>query len=298
MTVSNNSLFFVIHQIANRLHAVCSSQHEAEQEAWILIEKITNKSKSMHFVAKNIDLSPQQQDQLNIFLDQRINQHKPLHYIVGNLPFCGLDIIVRPPILIPRPETEELVTWLIDKLEPVKHEKLTILDLCTGSGCIALALAQALPQSNVVGVDINKDALALAAENKLHNALTNVAFVYSDLYKSLHQTLHYDLIVSNPPYVTFNEYETLQPEVRLWEDKDALVAGQEGLDFYEQIACGARTYLNPYSVLIQKNLPRLVVELGNNAPAVEAILTNHAFVGSQVHHDLQGKRRWLAASFS
>ena len=101
----------------------------------------------------------------------------------------GSEIFVEPPILIPRPETEQLTSWLIEKLKKVKNEKLNILDLCSGSGCISLALASALPNAFIVGADINPQAITLAQKNKKHNKIENATFIQSDLYSNIYQDI-------------------------------------------------------------------------------------------------------------
>jgi release factor glutamine methyltransferase len=203
--------------------------------------------------------------------------------------------MVEPPILIPRPETEEWVTWLIGELQPVAQHKITILDLCTGSGCIALALAHALPLAHVVGIDKNPAACSLAQKNKCHNKLTNVHFIESDLFSALKQNASFDIIVSNPPYITASEYTQLQPEVVQWEDKHALIAEENGLFFYQRIAHDAKKILNPASVLNQEKLPRVVVEIGNESQKIMHIFEHMGYKNIQNHKDMQGAIRWISA---
>jgi len=151
------------------LKQCCEHDILAEQEAWWFLEHATGKTQSALLSDDTITLTPEQQKNLDTWVMQRVKEKKPIQYIIGNVPFCNLEILVKPPILIPRPETEEWVSWLIEQLAPVKDEPLQILDLGSGSGCIGLALAKALPQSTVIGLDKNPQAIELAEKNKYHN---------------------------------------------------------------------------------------------------------------------------------
>ena len=128
-------------------------------------------------------LSDQHKTTLAHYINQLVHLKMPFAYVVGSVPFGNLEILTKPPILIPRPETEKWCIELAQKLHTFRAP--TILDMCTGSGCIALTLAQALPHAIVYGVDINNNALALAQKNAQHNKITNVTWVLSDLFDQL-----------------------------------------------------------------------------------------------------------------
>ncbi|KAF9954452.1 hypothetical protein BGZ72_004589 [Mortierella alpina] len=242
-------------------------------------------------------LSDREIELMQCYVDQRTKGRKPLQYILGTQPFMDLEILVRPPTLIPRWETEEWTSRLATVLksepgllhqnkdfstQPFYHPRaFNILDLCSGSGCISLGLASALPKGscNIIGVDVHPKAIELARENQIkNNQLLNhnrVLFRQADLqepaavdtflryltedqekgYRShntvgtiqnndtvdpsptrLQSLAGYNLVVSNPPYIAHSEYETLEPEVALWEDPKALLADEEGLVFYPRIA--------------------------------------------------------------
>lgn len=290
--MQSTELNTLLKNLATQL-ALCNlTEHEALTEAWMLLENITGKSKAALLADHDLVLTSEQSQRLTEWLDQRIRQRKALYYVLGALPFYNVEIFIQPPILIPRPETEEWVTWLIDQLTPVAHVPLAVLDLCTGSGCIALALAKSLPQAQVVGIDINPNACDLAEKNKQHNSITNATFVQSDLFSSC-SGMSFDLIVANPPYIAKSEYETLQPEILAWEDERALVAGQEGLAFYEWIAQEARTYLKPNSVIARKGLPSLVVEVGQKPERVVSIFVQHGYRKATLYKDIRGAGRWV-----
>ncbi len=166
---------------------------------------------------------------------------EPLSHIVGYQPFDGLDIIVSPDVLTPRPETEELVeivSALFDKKQP--H---TFLDMCTGSGCIACALAKRLARAQVLAVDISEKALAIAVQNsKKFRLQEQIHFLQSDLWENVQGT--FDLIISNPPYIPSEIVDTLTREV-LREPRLALDGGADGLGVVRPLCAVAADYLNP-----------------------------------------------------
>ena len=286
----------MVTRIAQQLCSSLVSEHLAEQEAWWMVEAITGRSKSALCAMHELMLSPAQQELLDDWIRQRIEDKKPLQYILGSVPFCDLSLRVRPPVLIPRPETEEWVTWLIDVLKQRCQQPLRILDLCSGSGCIALALAHHFPQATVVGVDINPEAIALALENRALSALHNVSFVQSDLYQNLGDA-SFDLIVSNPPYISEAEYEYLTDDVKQWEDRRALVADDNGMHLYSRIIAQARAHLDQgQHLLLHQEIPVLVCEIGPaQYDALEAVLHEHGFKKNRFFRDIQGVIRWVAS---
>ncbi len=173
---------------------------------------------------------------------------EPGQYISGVQGFYGLDFKVGPGVLIPRPETEGLID-LVLKSPLSRGEKPFILDLGTGSGCIAVTLAHVLPGARVVATDISGAALGTAMENAVkHDVTGRVSFIRSDLFDALgHSSAgkEFDIIVSNPPYVTTGEFNALEPEVRVHEPSVALLGGEDGFDFYKRIAKEAPLYLKP-----------------------------------------------------
>jgi release factor glutamine methyltransferase len=181
-------------------------------------------------------------------LRRRANR-EPLQYIIGHVEFCGLKIKVGPGVLIPRPETELIVEEVIKQFT-VHGSRFTVLDLCTGSGCLALALARHIPSSDVYAVDISEKALEYARENARFNGIANVKFLKGNLFEAV-KGMRFDIIVSNPPYVKRSDINNLQPEIREWEPLDALDGGEDGLRFYRNIFPLCRKYLksNGYIVL-------------------------------------------------
>ncbi len=166
-------------------------------------------------------------------------KREPLQYILGTTPFHELELKVDQRALIPRPETEQLVELALGSLGENDGE-YRIVDLGTGSGAIALALAFALPRSEVFAVDASREALELAQENALGCGLQNrVTFVLSDWFADFDPEGEFDLIVSNPPYLTGEEMETAEPEVKDFEPHSALFAEKEGLSDLETIVSGS-----------------------------------------------------------
>lgn len=263
----------------------------AEQEAWWIVEKITGLPKARLLFLNTHTLTENQKLTLEKMLKQRTDEKMPLQYILGSVPFCDLDILVKTPILIPRPETEEWVNWLINLFAPARQTSLKILDLCTGTGCIALALAHAFPKSSIIGIDINPEAITLANKNKTHNAISNVTFLISDLYASLIQGQGFHLIVANPPYITEKEYATLDASVTTWEDRQALVADHNGMALYQRIIQDAHTYLEPHHLMKTHNLPAIVLESGTAPETIQSLLLTKNFSNSHNFSDMQHKIR-------
>ncbi|MFC1766658.1 peptide chain release factor N(5)-glutamine methyltransferase, partial [Planctomycetota bacterium] len=175
-------------------------------------------------------------------LVKRASEHEPVAYLVGKTEFYSLEMIVSPAVLIPRPETELLVQYAIEFLR-TQEAPYRVLDLCTGSGCMAVAIAKNVPEAKVTATDICDEALSIAAKNVEKHGLTErVQLLSGDLFEPILPQLdngHFDLIVSNPPYVTDAEMDTLDKNVKEYEPVKALVAGPAGLDVIERIVSRA-----------------------------------------------------------
>lgn len=174
---------------------------------------------------------------------KELSQGRPVQYVIGHSEFCGLDIEVREGVLIPRPETEELVAWVIEKA--VDIERPRILDVCTGSGCIALALAARVGEASVVAVDISDEALTIARCNAERLQL-GVEFIKDDALAHLPNIADrkFDIVVSNPPYIPISERQSMHINVVNFEPDIALfVADDDPLIFYREIAVTAKHIL-------------------------------------------------------
>ena len=176
------------------------------------------------------------------FVVKDLKKHKPIQYILGETEFYGLKIKVNPSVLIPRPETEELVDWII-KDASAEKEELNIIDICTGSGCIAIALQKHLPHSKIKAVDISESTL----ETAKNNAVTNQAEIFFSQENALSELKNenkYDIIVSNPPYVTEKEKQFMHENVIKYEPHISLfVEDHDALKFYKSIASWALHHL-------------------------------------------------------
>ncbi|EKD23395.1 MAG: hypothetical protein ACD_82C00069G0001, partial [uncultured bacterium] len=197
--------------------------------------------------------------------------------------------MVEAPILIPRPETEEICYFAINELNKLSNKKLNILDIGTGSGCIGLTLANAFPESIVYATDISSKALELANKNAKHNKINNIKFSESNVYSNLSENIKFDLIISNPPYITQEEFNDLNESVSKWEDKQALVAKKEGLAIIEEIIKNAQKYLKHNDEIKSKKIPQLIIEIGyKQGPSVSKLFQDSNFVDIVVKKDLEG----------
>lgn len=183
---------------------------------------------------------------------RRRAQGEPLQYILGKTEFMGLEFEVNPDVLIPRPETEILVESVIKILNQPEYRsrRLDVLDVGTGSGCIAISLAKLYPGINITATDISEPALRVSRRNAFLNGVVDkIRFMQSDLFASRKLVSGgYDVIVANPPYIAGDEIDGLQPEIS-FEPDIALNGGEDGLDFYRKIIKSAYSYLKAGGIL-------------------------------------------------
>lgn len=191
----------------------------------------------------------------------------PLQHLLGETEFYGLPFKTTPQALIPRPDTETLVEAVITRLK--NHLAPTLLDIGTGSGIIAITLAHALPQAQVIAIDISQPALRLAQENAHLNQVKNrIHFLQSNLFDALGSHIQFDAIVSNPPYIPTSHIATLEPEVRHFDPHLALDGGKDGLDIYRTLIPQSLPHLKPKGIL--------ALEIGHDqAQTVSHIITQH-----------------------
>ncbi|MCS6999301.1 MAG: peptide chain release factor N(5)-glutamine methyltransferase [Bacteroidota bacterium] len=207
---------------------------EWRREAEIILHHVSGYSKLDVLVTPDRKIDERLMLQLVEILGKRLRHRIPLQYLIGRVEFYGLQILVNPAVLIPRPETEYLVVQLIEAFRAARISPRTILDIGTGSGCIALALAKAFPTSEVVGWDISAEALEIAQQNAQFNAVNNVEFARVDIFGVV-PAKRFELIVANPPYVSREDYNALAPEL-YHEPAIAITDGNDGLHFYRQIS--------------------------------------------------------------
>ena len=176
----------------------------------------------------------------------------PSQYITGHQEFWGLDLIVSPAVLIPRPETEHIIEVVLELLKqhPVEHPR--IVDVGTGSGAIALALAQSIPEAEVLGVDLSHEALDIAKANAARLQLERIRFRQSDVLTNVNLDSSFDFVVSNPPYVALGEADKVQDVVKKFEPKMAVFAGEHGLDVIHRLIPQAKAALKPSGWLVME----------------------------------------------
>jgi len=215
---------------------------------------------------------------------------EPLQYILGHQPFRELDLRVTPSVLIPRPETEALVGFVLEWVEASGRPEPTALDVGTGSGAIGLSLAFEGPFASVVATDVAKAALEVAATNRANAGLDEVVGLRGGaLFGPLRADERFDVIVSNPPYIADGEAAALQPEVRDWEPASALFAGSDGLDVLRGLVVGAPRHLLAGGLL--------AVEVGlDHASVIAGLLGEHgAYADVRVLRDYAGRERFVFA---
>jgi len=244
------------------------------------------------FRAPERALTGEERARFNGFIRRR-EAREPVAYIRGRRGFRTLDLEVTPAVLIPRPETETLVDVALELLAAMPQgdgAALEVLDVGTGSGCIALALAAENPFVRVLAVDIDEEALAVARRNAARHGLERrVGFARGDLCDDLPPEPRFDLVVSNPPYVPADEYAALEPNVRDFEPRAALYGGEDGLDAYRRLIPAAARRLRPGGAL--------AVEVGaGEAVAVRALFAAAGvFCEAEERADLAGIPRVVFA---
>lgn len=218
----------------------------------------------------------------------RLKNFEPIQYILGTTEFFGLPFLVDKNVLIPRPETEELVDWILGQN---KHKEATILDIGTGSGCIAISLAKYLPGAKVCALDISAEALLVAQVNTVLNKVDiryfNTDVLNENTWKFTFEEMRFDTIVSNPPYVRILEKELMSPNVIEHEPNIALfVKDEDPLLFYRKIAQLSNIHLKPEGVLYFEINEYLSVEM-------EKMLTKEGFKNIEIRKDIFKKDRMI-----
>lgn len=254
-------------------------------DAALLLSHVTGLPRLELSLAPSNILTREQEQRLSSLLFSRASR-EPLQYLLGEQCFFGLDFLVDSRALIPRPETEILCEIALHFLKARTTPAPQVLDLCTGSGAIAITLKHECPSSDVTATDLSPEALSLAQENAARLG-ASVQFLQGDLFAPIGNK-RYDLIASNPPYIESETCKTLQPEV-LREPPMALDGGVDGLTFYRAIARQAANHLLPGGLLC--------MEIGDTqGQAVCALLqAENTYTLPIIHQDLQGKDRVVCA---
>lgn len=272
-----------------RLYEACSEElnkagvPDAEWDAWLLLEHCFNLTRSSYFMNRNRE---QEMDEVCLSKFQQLSEQRarriPLQHLFGTQEFMGLPFYVDKNVLIPRADTETLVETVL--VDCKGKSDLRVLDVCTGSGCIAVSLCCHGTFAEVAASDLSEAALAVAAKNAEVNR-ADIKFIQSDLFEGISGC--YDVIVSNPPYIADDVIRGLEPEVRDHEPMMALSGGNDGLVFYRRIAADAGKYLSERG--------RLYLEIGyDQADAVTSLLREQGFSQIRIIKDLAGNDRVAA----
>jgi release factor glutamine methyltransferase len=259
---------------------------EAESIFLIAIQSVLQYKRADYLLKKDESLSAEHLAKLQNVLSE-LKTGKPLQYILGETVFYGFPFKVNAAVLIPRPETEELVEWIIESAElaDVTGAGLRILDVGTGSGCIAVSLQKSLPNCKVSALDISKEAIETASTNASLNEV-DIKFIHADI-RTFATEKKFDLIVSNPPYITQREKEEMHDNVLEHEPHLALfVADEKPLEFYEAIADFAWLSLSDMGLLffeINEHLGQETIDM----------LSSKSFINIELRKDMQGKDRMI-----
>ena len=251
---------------------------EAESDSRLIFEYIAGIDRVKLTLEGDRELEPGIEEKLKAALAKRLT-HMPVQYITGYQNFMGLEFMVSKDVLIPRMDTETLV----EEVLRLGLSNVRVLDICTGSGCILLSILKYVYGSSGVGVDISDGALGVAEANSEALGI-DATFIKSDMFENIPKDEHFDIVVSNPPYIRSDVIGTLMSEVKDYEPLLALDGSEDGLKFYRIIADRAPEYLN--------NGGMLFLEIGYDQGAeVSALLSAAGFMDVEVIKDLSGLDR-------
>lgn len=259
----------------------------------LILKKITDLSLARILADKDMVLSPEQSEEADQIIE-RLTNYEPIHYVLGETEFFNLKFKVNPDVLIPRPETEELVEWVSDDLKFVEsssdsaEQNVKILDIGTGCGCIPVALKKHHPKTQISAMDVSAEALVVAKENGVLNQ-TDVGFFQDDILNPKADERKWNIIVSNPPYIPLDEKVNIDKQVKSYEPHVALFSPtEEPLLFYHSIAKYALQHLEPDGKIYletHKNLSRDVAML----------LGEYGFKDVIIRTDMSGNERMVRA---
>ncbi len=263
---------------------------DAQVDALILLEYVTGMTRAEYLADREQNMTTEQRDAYARLIRQR-GSHIPLQYLTGEQEFMGLSFLVSEQVLIPRQDTETLALEVLKKIAADAKEPYRILDLGTGSGCLAVSIIKLSDtKTKILASDISPDALQAARGNALRllseQEQERITFVQSDLFDQIPGT-EFDMILSNPPYIRTGDLAALSEEVRLHEPALALDGGADGLSYYRRIVVGGREHLCPGG--------RLLLEIGyDQGAAVAGLLKKNGYTQIEIIKDLSGNDRVAA----
>lgn len=284
MTIALDNPFTVRSVLAETVRRLTlAAAAEPRLTAEWLVAAILNRPRMELYTRLDATLSPTEHALLTAHTE-RAARHEPVQYILGETEFMGLRIGCDRRALIPRPESEVMAAMIMDDVRAAVPAKYPIVDVGAGTGCIALALASALPQASIIAVDIDESALALARENAERLGLADrVAWRHDDLLTHFHEAPA-ELVTANLPYIATEDWRKLPAGIRDYEPRRALDGGPHGMDFIERLAIQA------FSVLRTEG--RLYLEIGaDQGVPVQALLASAGFAEVAIHPDWAGRDR-------
>jgi len=265
---------------------------EARLNVELLLSHVLNLQRIQLYLSFDKPLTAEELKRFRQAYERRLKR-EPVQYIIGSANFMGLQFCVDPHVLIPRPETETLIEQLILLCQRYPGDQpIGLLDIGTGSGNIAVSAAKYIKQVHVTSIDISVEALNLARQNaRAHGVDARVNFILADIFDSSLEIFHkpHDLVVSNPPYVSLDEWEQLQTEVREFEPSLAVTDGKDGFQFYREIASLLPAILHPGG--------SIALEVGyGQAEKVAQLLQTSGMQDLHIANDLQGIQRVVAGT--
>lgn len=262
---------------------------DAVTDAWLLLEYGLGITRQRYYMDMNMSISEEDADIFRALIQKRLKR-TPLQYITGHQEFMGMDFVVNEDVLIPRQDTELLVEKTIQAINKLRDKqgqsakKIRVLDMCTGSGCIAVAIAKLCQDVEVVGADIACESIKVAEQNAKLNGV-EVEFVQSDLFQNIKG--RFNIIVSNPPYIPTDVITTLETEVRDHEPMRALDGSKDGLKFYELITYAIPQFLEDDGIVLY--------EIGHDQGESVSSLLRKFYSCVKVYKDLAGLDRVVIA---
>ena len=256
-------------------------ENPKQEIEWLLCDLLQLKRIDLYLKFEDI-INKSKLKKLKSWIKRRIDR-EPLQYITGKVEFYGLKFISTPQALIPRPETERLVDITLNSLKKIPEPK--ILEIGTGSGCVSIAVSNKKPRANILSLDISKNALELAEINAKSNNCKNINFLEMDFLSEIPDD-KFDILISNPPYISQKEIKNIMPEVKNYEPRIALTDFEEGLNFYFRIAKVGRTLI-PNGIII------LEVGLGNHPQKVFSLFKEAGFDQLELIKDYNNNERIL-----
>lgn len=281
-----NSISGILQHMKRELHGLYKDE-EIRSFWFVLLEEYCGLGRTRVLSEKERTISESEMLKVH-FAIKELKKNKPIQYIIGKAWFCGLELIVDHNVLIPRPETEELVEWILTDYKDSIRKRLNIIDICTGSGCIAIALKKALPLAEVFAIDSSVEALHIVSKNETkYKCMLNTDLIDILDEENWGLATQFDIIVSNPPYVRMSEMKDMKANVVQYEPEEALfVTDEDPLIFYRAILSFASQNLVPGG--------SLYVEI-NEAMGEDTtkLAIANGFTNSIVRKDLSGKDRIL-----